>query len=178
MSSFRDAVKCTVHDGEMLMHLDNGCVNIPQELLNESQILKDALSVAYHSSTQQVILAAPNEWLQAWAACYCNEEGNLSCAEIDEFVNCLLVCSFFECDAAAVVLIIGYCAVTLFTACRMLGSTPLSRDLKVILIRQLLANQVRKLFSENLYTNQAPGSHCRQLTYLPFRATYRTYVVL
>jgi hypothetical protein len=147
MSCFRDAVTCTVHDGELLMHLNNGCVKIPSLLLNKSQVFKDALSLAHPSTTRQVTLAAPDKWLQAWAACYCNEEEKLNCAEIEDLVNCLLVCSV-RCNAAAVVLDIGVCAVAVFTACRMIGSATLFHDLKVTPLWQLLDAEVSEPLSK------------------------------
>jgi hypothetical protein len=92
MSSSTDAVRCTVRDGAMWMHLDTASVEIPPKLVNESQILLDALSVTNPSITRKVTLPAPKEWLQAWAACYCNEEEILSCKDVKVLVNCLLVC--------------------------------------------------------------------------------------
>jgi hypothetical protein len=81
-----------VHDGAMWMHLDNASVKVPPILVKKSQILMDALSVTNPSITRKVTLPAPKEWLQAWAACYCNEEEALSCEDIKDLVNCLLVC--------------------------------------------------------------------------------------
>jgi hypothetical protein len=92
MSSSRDAVECTVHGGEMLIHLDNVSVKIPPQLLEKSELLTDALSVAEPSVTRKVTLAAPEEWLQAWVACYCNEEEGLSGKDIMDLVHCILVC--------------------------------------------------------------------------------------
>jgi hypothetical protein len=92
MISSNDVVRCTVRDGEMWMHLDNGSLKIPSQLLNESQVLRDALSAAHPSGTRKVTVAAPKEWLQAWGLCYCNEEESLSCQNIKDLVNCLLVC--------------------------------------------------------------------------------------
>jgi hypothetical protein len=92
MSSLKDVVMCTVHDGEMWMHLDDGSLKIPSQLLKKSQILMDALSAADPSTTRKVTVAAPKEWLQAWVGCYCNEEESISCDNIKDLVNCLLVC--------------------------------------------------------------------------------------
>jgi hypothetical protein len=76
------------------MHLDNGSQKIPSQLLNKSQILMDALSVAHPSVTRKVTVAAPKEWLEAWVACYCNEEESLSWNNTKDLMNCLLVCFF------------------------------------------------------------------------------------
>jgi hypothetical protein len=92
MSSSRDAVECTVHGGEMLIHLDNVSVKIPPQLLERSEVLTDALSVAEPSVTRKVTLAAPKEWLQAWVACYCNKEEDFSEQDNRDLVHCLLVC--------------------------------------------------------------------------------------
>jgi hypothetical protein len=118
MLSSRDAVRCTVDDGAMWMHLDNASVKIPPKLVNKSHILMDALSVTDPSIKRRVTLPAPKEWLQAWAACFCNEEESLSCEDIKDLVNCLLVCflrldrssnradtSFCYCSCAAMPLV-------------------------------------------------------------------------
>jgi hypothetical protein len=76
----------------MWMHLDNASVKIPPKLVNKSQILMDGLSVTSPSIAGKVTLPAPKEWLQAWAACYCNGEEILSCEDIKDLVNCLFVC--------------------------------------------------------------------------------------
>jgi hypothetical protein len=95
MSSSKDVVRCTVHDGEMWMHLDHGSQKIPSQLLYKSQILVDALSVAHPSSgTRKVTVAVPKEWLQTWVIRYCSEEEGLSCDSIKDLINCLLVCFF------------------------------------------------------------------------------------
>jgi hypothetical protein len=73
------------------MHLDNASVEIPPKLVNKSHILMDALSVTDPSIKRRVTLPAPKEWLQAWATCFCNEEEVLSCEDIKDLVNCLLV---------------------------------------------------------------------------------------
>jgi hypothetical protein len=101
------------------MHLDNVSVKIPPELVENSQILTNALSAAHPSFARNVSVAAPREWLQAWAVCYCNEEVSLGCEDISDLVNCLLVCSlrlehsFNRADDP----------MTVFTACLVLGST-------------------------------------------------------
>jgi hypothetical protein len=105
------------------MHLDNGSLKIPSQLLNKSQILTDALSVANHSVTRKVTVAAPKEWLQAWVVCCCNEKGSLSCDNIKDLVNCLLVCFLlWIADPVAPTL----ATVAVFTAWRVLGSSVLS----------------------------------------------------
>jgi hypothetical protein len=91
MSTSRDAVRCTVRDGAMWIHLDDISVKIPEQLLNKSEILTDAVSVAEPSVTRKITLAAPKEWLQAWVLCYCNEEESLKSKDINVLVNCLLV---------------------------------------------------------------------------------------
>jgi hypothetical protein len=75
----------------MWIHLDNVSVKIPPHLLEKSEVLTDALSVAEPSLTRSVTLSAPNDWLQAWVACYCNEEEGLSGKDISDLVHCLLV---------------------------------------------------------------------------------------
>jgi hypothetical protein len=91
MFSSKDVVRCTVHEGEMWMHLDNGSLKIPPKLLIKSKILVDALSVSHPSVTRKVTVAAPKEWLQAWVVCYGNDEESLSCDNIKNLVHCLLV---------------------------------------------------------------------------------------
>jgi hypothetical protein len=92
MQSQSDVTRCTVHDGEVWMHLDNLCILIPSHLLNKSQILIDALSsVNDFSVAKNFTLAAPKEWLQDWMACYGSEEERLKCAGVKDLVNCLLV---------------------------------------------------------------------------------------
>jgi hypothetical protein len=92
MSNSRDAVWCTVRDGSMWMQLDNVNVKIPQQFLDKSPLLMNALTVAQPSVTQTVSLAAPADWLDAWVLCFCDEEENLSCQDIQVLVDCLLVC--------------------------------------------------------------------------------------
>jgi hypothetical protein len=99
MTSSSDEVKCTVHDGVMWMHLDETRLEVPSRLVNESQLLMDILSsVADASVSSGFTLAAPKEWLLAWTSCYCSGNGSgsyeqrLSCADIKDLVNCLLVC--------------------------------------------------------------------------------------
>jgi hypothetical protein len=92
MLSSTDAVKCTVRDGAMWIQLDNESVKIPQQLLNKSKILMEALCVAEPSVTRSVTLAAPKEWLQAWVLCYCNEEESLRSKDINKLISCMLVC--------------------------------------------------------------------------------------
>jgi hypothetical protein len=134
MYSSKDVVRCTVHDGEMWMHLDNGSQKIPSRLLSKSQILTDALSAAHSSVTRKVTVAAPRERLQAWVACYCNEEKNLKPDNIKDLINCLLVC-FLPWNAGAVVVVFAAATVAVFTAWRVLGSTLLFDNLKVIPIK-------------------------------------------
>jgi hypothetical protein len=124
MFSSNDVVRCTVRDGEMWMHLDSGSLKIPPQLLRKSQILMDALSTAHPAVdvTRKVTVAAPKEWLQAWVVCYCNEEERLSCDNIRDLVNCLLVC-FFLWNAGLVLPSCATYALAVFTALRMLGST-------------------------------------------------------
>jgi hypothetical protein len=74
------------------MHLDNVSVKIPPEVVNKSHVLTNALSVAYPSFARKVTVAAPREWLHAWAVCYCTKEVSLICEDINDLVNCLLVC--------------------------------------------------------------------------------------
>jgi hypothetical protein len=92
MKSPSDVTRCTVHDGAVWIHLDNVRVHIPSHILNKSQILIDALSSVDDSSVaKNLTLAAPEEWLQVWVACYGGEEERLRCAGIKDLVNCLLV---------------------------------------------------------------------------------------
>jgi hypothetical protein len=86
------AVRCTVHEGALWMHLDDVRVNIPSRLVNQSQVFMDAMSCVDASSiTGDLTLGAPKEWLQAWMACYGSEEERLRCADTESLVNCLLV---------------------------------------------------------------------------------------
>jgi hypothetical protein len=124
MSRSTDGVRCTVYDGAMWMHLDNASVKIPSQLLNKSQVLMAALSVADPSARRKVTVAAPREWLQAWVGCYCNEQGSLECENINDLVNCLLVC-FLPWSASAIVPDIATHAVSVFKACGVLGSATL-----------------------------------------------------
>jgi hypothetical protein len=93
-----------VCDGAMWMHLDNASVRIPPQLLNQSQVLMDAMSKSDPSAKRKVTVAFPKEWLQAWVGCYCNEleEERLRCDDIEDLVNCLLVC-FLPGIASAIV---------------------------------------------------------------------------
>jgi hypothetical protein len=106
MTSLSEVVKCTVRDGAVWMHLDDGPVHIPPHLLNSSQVLQDALSSLDDSSvTGEFTLPAPQEWLKAWIACYVSgsEEVRLSSADMKDLVNFVLVRSC-HCCAALVVL--------------------------------------------------------------------------
>jgi hypothetical protein len=80
-----------VRDDAMWMHLDDATVKIPQQLLNQSQVLVNAMSAAQPSGARKVTLAAPKEWLQAWAGCFCNNEERLADQDIQVLVSCLLV---------------------------------------------------------------------------------------
>jgi hypothetical protein len=139
MFSSNDGVRCTVHDGEMWMHLDSGSLKIPSQLLKKSQVLVDALSAADLSVTRKVTVAAPKDWLQAWVGCYCNEEESISCDNIKDLVNCLLVC-FSLWNAGFVVPIFATCAVAVFTAWRVLGSSVRSPSRRLIPMNQLLVS--------------------------------------
>jgi hypothetical protein len=81
----------------------------------------DALSMADPSVRRKVALSAPQEWLQAWVACYCHEDGNLGNKDIQELLKCLLVC--FIWIAAPLVTNSATPAIDVFPACRVLGST-------------------------------------------------------
>jgi hypothetical protein len=92
MKSPSDVTRCTVRDGAVWIHLDNVRVHIPSHILNKSQILKDGLSSGEDSSVgKKLTLAAPEERLQAWMACYGGEEERLRYAGTKDLVNCLLV---------------------------------------------------------------------------------------
>jgi hypothetical protein len=92
MTSSSDVVKCSVCNGAVWMHLDDGPVHIPSHLLNRSQVLKDALlSLDDSSVTVEFTLPAPQEWLKAWMACYGGENEHLSSADVKDLVNCALV---------------------------------------------------------------------------------------
>jgi hypothetical protein len=91
-----------VHDGAVWMHLDDVRVNIPSHLMKKSQVLMDATScVDDSSSTGDLTLPAPKEWLQAWMACYSGERERLRYAGVKEVVNCLLVRFGFKSAAPA-----------------------------------------------------------------------------
>jgi hypothetical protein len=141
-----DAVRCTVHDGTMWMHLDNLSVKIPPQLLAKSQFLMDALSVADPSG--KATLAAPKEWLQAWVGCYCNEEQILSGKEINDLVNCLLVC-FLRLERSSFRDLNRYC----FSNCvhslssARLDTSSLPGHVNLILFPLLLGSCERKLVS-------------------------------
>jgi hypothetical protein len=120
MTRTRDAVRCTVHDGALWMHLDNVTVKVPPQLVERSQVLLDALSVTDPSVTRKVTVPAPREWLQAWAVCYCNEEESLSCKDIKSLVSCLLVCFLCLKHNSS----FAYAA---FTACRVVQQSSSAR---------------------------------------------------
>jgi hypothetical protein len=85
-------VKCTAHDGDLCMHLDDVRVHIPPHLLNESKVLLDALSSACDSShMSDFTLAAPTDWLQAWVLSFDRDAEPLSSAETEILVKCLKV---------------------------------------------------------------------------------------
>jgi hypothetical protein len=68
-------------------------VNIPPHLVRSSEMLMDFVSsVDDISITSDFPLPVPEEWLDAWVACYCTETKPLRCLEIRDMVNCLLVC--------------------------------------------------------------------------------------
>jgi hypothetical protein len=92
MLSSREAVRCMVHDGAIWLHLDDASIRIPSHVLMKSRILLEALSVTDPSVKRKLSLPVPEEWLQAWAACYCDEEEKLSCLDINDLVHCLMVC--------------------------------------------------------------------------------------
>jgi hypothetical protein len=96
MPSACDGVRCTVHDGEMWMHVDNKPIIIPSRLLDKSQLLIDALaSVEDSLVTKDFTLPAPKEWLQAWIACYGGEDEHVKYADTKDLMKCLLVrCCF------------------------------------------------------------------------------------
>jgi hypothetical protein len=96
MNSLSDMVKCTVDDGALWMHLDDMRVHIASSLVKKSQILKDMMSSRAEASTpSDITLAAPKEWLRAWACCFGSGETRLGCADNRDLVNCLLVCSCY-----------------------------------------------------------------------------------
>jgi hypothetical protein len=117
----REAVRCTVHDGTMSIHLGSESVEIPPHVLNQSQVLLDALSVADPSIRRKVALSAPQEWLQAWVSCFCNEDENLGSKDTQELLHCLLVC--FTWNAAPIVTKSASPASDVFIACRVPSST-------------------------------------------------------
>jgi hypothetical protein len=130
MTSLSDEVKCTVHDGLFWMHLDDTGVNIPSHIVNESQLMMNILSsVADTSITTDLALAAPKEWLEAWASRYCSGEKRLRCANIRDLVSCLLVCLCYWNVAPCAMLIrlqfIMCCASSLRRAFLVVSSTPL-----------------------------------------------------
>jgi hypothetical protein len=93
MTSLSDVVKCTLRDGVLWMHLHDMCVKVPSDLTNQSQLLLNVLSsVADASITTDFTLPAPNEWLHAWAYCYCSEKKHLACVDNKDLIGCLLVC--------------------------------------------------------------------------------------
>jgi hypothetical protein len=75
------------------MHLDGLRVNIRSSVVEKSRILKDMLSSpANASSSSDITLAAPKQWLRAWAFCFGTGETRLSSADNIDLVNCLQVC--------------------------------------------------------------------------------------
>jgi hypothetical protein len=138
MSSSRDAVRCTVHDGAMLIHLDDLSAKVPPQLVSKSQVLVDALSVTDPPVTRKITLSVPKEWMRAWAVCYCNEDERLICDDIKDLINCLLVC-FSPWIVSPTVLTIADCAATIFTAGRVLRRTrfhfPITTGLFLLLCR-------------------------------------------
>jgi hypothetical protein len=188
MSSSRDAVRCTVHHGAMWMHLENVSVKIPQEFVNKSQILTNALSVAHPSVARKVTVAAPREWLEAWAICYCNKEVRLSCEDINDLANCLLVCFLRQehiSDRDHSQFCFRYCGHRLSSARR--NNSSMSESPRLVLFCQLLPcvrllirdyglQEFLRPLQECWNSNDEVSDDCRQLTFLPFRATYRTYV--
>jgi hypothetical protein len=139
MFNSNDVVRCTVRDGEMWMHLDNESLKVPPQLLSQSQVLMDALSAAYPSATRKVTVAAPKEWLQAWVGCFCNEEESLSCHNIKDLINCLLV-RFFLWNAVPVVRTFATCTGSVFTAWCVLSSSARSPSRRLIPMTQLLVS--------------------------------------
>jgi hypothetical protein len=82
----------------------------------------DALSSVDNSSVPKYFtLAAPQEWLQAWMACYGTEEERLRCAGIKDLANCLLVrILLLECSCRRHQSGLMVCnAASVLTACRV-----------------------------------------------------------
>jgi hypothetical protein len=101
MTSSSDGVRCTLHDGSVWLHLDDGRVSIPSHLLHKSKTLMDVVASGSDTSVARgFTLAAPKEWLQAWLSCYGSEEDHLGCEENTFLANCLMVC-FCSRNAAA-----------------------------------------------------------------------------
>jgi hypothetical protein len=83
----------------------NQRVNIPSQLVEKSEILVDAMSsVNDPYIARDFTLNVPQEWLRAWVARYGSEDACLSNADIEDLVNCLLVC-FFSWNITPTVLI-------------------------------------------------------------------------
>jgi hypothetical protein len=99
MSSESRGVRCTSHDdGAVWMHLD---VKVPSHILKKSQVMMDAIvSDADPSVARDFTLAAPTEWLQAWAVYCCSDKQRLSRADTKDLFCCLMVCSY-HCLAAS-----------------------------------------------------------------------------
>jgi hypothetical protein len=97
MASSFDGVKCSIQNGAVRMHLDDGCVKIPAHVLTKSRFLSDALlSVSDVLVTSDFVVPAPEQWLRAWVAGYVSDEGRLECVDSTDLINCLKVCFFSE----------------------------------------------------------------------------------
>jgi hypothetical protein len=187
MLSSRDAVTYTVHDGAMCIHVDNFSVKIPQQLLNKSQFLMDALSVAEPSVTRKATLAAPKEWLQAWVVCYCNEEESLSEKDTRDLVYCLLVCFLRLACSSHRAKNRNSCPICVHGMSDATHSTSSLTDNANLFLFRLL-HRTREGLSFDVYSlrqypvhesslsNQVVRAACRQLIFLPFMFTCRKYV--
>jgi hypothetical protein len=101
----------------MWIHLDSESVEIHPHVSNKSQVLMDALSMADSSVRRKVTLSAVQECLQAWVACYCNQDGSLGSKDVKELFNCLLVC--FPWNAVLIVPKAATAAGDVVAACRV-----------------------------------------------------------
>jgi hypothetical protein len=187
MSSSREAVRCTLYDGTLSIHLDSESMEIPPQVLSKSQVLMDTLSVADPSVRRKVTLAAPEEWLQAWAACYCNKDESLGSKDVKDLVHCLLVC--FAWNAHPIVPKAAFPADNVFAACAYLNASTLPDSLNQTLLAffsapasegvsvELGSLQVYlKLPLGRLHSDEVKRAECRQLISLLLRLTCRRYV--
>jgi hypothetical protein len=104
MTNLRVRASFIIADGKVMMQLRNQRVRIPSHYVKKSKVMMNVLSAALHSRVthgflfrrgstgkQQITLAAPTEWFEAWVACFVTRKKKLGCEDSAFLMNCLMV---------------------------------------------------------------------------------------